>query len=77
MTSFKIQGTAARSAAIEGHCTLTTKCHLDYFKKERRRQILISWYRKGLFSTAFKHALILINFMQSKYRTWGRSKHSK
>lgn len=62
---------------MEGDCTLTTRWQLEYFKRERRRQILISYREEGLFFTAFKHGLILINFMQPKYRTWGRSKHSR
>lgn len=65
------------STAMEAYCTLTTRWQLDYFKRERRRQILISYREEGLFFTAFKHGLILINFMQPKYRTWGRSKHSR
>lgn len=62
---------------MEGHCTLTTRWHLDYFKRERRCQILISYREEGSFFTAFKQGLILINFMQPKYRTWGRSKLSR
>lgn len=72
-----MQEISASSTPMEGHCTLTTRWQLDYFKRERRRQILISYREEGLFFTAFKHGLILINFMQPKYRTWGRSKHSR
>lgn len=50
--------------------------HHGILKRKEGVRSLISYQEEGLFFTAFKHGLILINFMQPKYRTWGWSKHT-